>query len=578
MKRSLSLVVALLLIALLGCQQAPAPTQPLVLNETALAQRPTATPTPSNTPTPVPPTATSTPSPTVGPSPTPSPTAPPPTATPHPALAGFSYCGGSFGKSADERFSAELQSISVASTDATERLMLSFVPGEGDLHGEIACLLPSAASLIDTDGHAALLRLELRDWEHDERFAASAAVVSAAVPLSGTQVIRSVALRVDPNASAGLIVELGLAEPVPFKASVEDGQIVVDVARMSQPPYGNDALRQSGGKPKPLDEPLFFLADGDIWSLAGAAARPLTRTPELETGLGVSPDGRLLVFCKAHAPEAAELGSLWISNSDGSEMRQLADVGGCADPAFSPDGERVFFVAPLAPTPPFVFQLWTVELESGAAQQISALDEWSRRYPQPLADGSVITVGSADAERSALLLDHPDGASRELSAELLGLGAYTGVGRALLSPDGRSVAVEALRVGGGADLALLGANGKLQSTIGDGYWNRPLAWDHNGTLYYLRAVCASGLILTYEIRALSDGKDELILAGAMGDDIGSATTTEAGLVLVRQPPAHTTPRGPQPEPAGPASLWLLDSSGVRGRLYVSQTPIAMLEP
>jgi hypothetical protein len=600
LKRALGVLIVLLGLA--GCSTDVPATSTFAPFKTAQALIPTSTasrtPEPTSTEA-VTPTETAPPEPSEAPTPTARPTdeaGPPATTRPSPTrrptsssaestaepeivLSASSYCGGSFGAGYGERFSAELTSMSIEREDAVERLTLRFDMAEGDLHALAHCLLPLASEVLtNTANLASVLRLELPNWEHDQRFSASVPVLVAPLQLKDTTIIQSAAVRSSSEDSAGLLLELGLSKPVPFRAGVTSDTLVLEVESAPQPPFGDNPLLQEQGAPSLPDQPLYFIRGGDIWhKVWGAkerAAEPLLTSAELETNLALSPDGATLAFCRTTTPDTPELGSLWISGSDGADPRQLADIGGCADPAFTPDGTRVVFVAPAGPTPPLVFNLWSVALDGASPEQLSPLDEWSRRAPFPLDSGQIVTRGDSELGHSVLLLERPGEDSSDLSVNL---GGYVGIGAVLPAPSGRSIAVEALRASGGADLVLLDLSGHVQATIGrDGFWSRPLGWNEDGTLFYMRATCAIGLILPYQIRLYSGANDQVLAEGSMMGDIGVATASSSGVVLVQQPATSIELRGPAPSPAGPASLWLIDRGGGRLRILASQEPISGL--
>jgi hypothetical protein len=120
---------------------------------------------------------------------------------------------------------------------------------------------------------------------------------------------------------------------------------------------------------------------------------------------------------------------------------------------------------------------------------------------------------------------------RDIGAELVVGDTYSALERPQVSPDGRVIAVEGLRLEDeGAELLLLDANGLLQDTISEGYWTRPLAWNPQGDLFYLSTACQSSLAQQYTLfRRSTDGDDRTIAQGTTSGAIGDATATADGL-------------------------------------------------
>ncbi|HJZ46200.1 MAG TPA: hypothetical protein VKE41_03505, partial [Roseiflexaceae bacterium] len=160
-------------------------------------------------------------------------------------------------------------------------------------------------------------------------------------------------------------------------------------------------------------------------------------------------------------------------------------------------------------------------------------------------------------------------------ADLVKGDRYEALGRPLAAPDGSAIAVEGLRANAeGADLLLIDATGAAlpsQGQIGTGYWNRPLAWNADGTLFYLNIACASEVAQSYTIhaRALKDGADKLIGAGISLGAIGEFTALDKGLAYVTLEQAAPGPRGPLSlKRDSPSALWFWDigGTGARGKL------------
>ncbi|HMQ34505.1 MAG TPA: hypothetical protein PKD53_27460, partial [Chloroflexaceae bacterium] len=475
--RALSALSLIALVTLAGCDLTSVGVSEEIANVQtiqALTPSPTVSPTASATPEP-----TATASPTTGPSPTASPTPPPtatplpPTPTPNPALAGFSFCDQRAGPTAG-LFSARLSEVAASGTPAYEQVTLRFELGAGSapLGATASCLSAAdVAALAPDSNDPYAVRVSLPGWIRDELFSGSA--VSETLSFTGTRTITGARLVPSDDADAGADLLIGLAEPLPFRLSVERNptRLVLAVARSSPLVGSSDALgvTAGGGAPE-LGAPLFALFDGEIWRLDGdadgdspgigagaAGATNLTESPETETHLAVSPDRATLAFCRAAPgldPADAELpvpSALWVSDADGQNARPLAQVGvSCADPAFSPDGDTIAFAVDETGATPVQRALYTVPVAGGQADRLEeGVDEWSRFAPQWLAGGGLVYAAEAQDGRSTLFLRDEDGNTRDIGAAVLvrenDAAPYAALGRPLAAPDGSRFAVEAFR-------------------------------------------------------------------------------------------------------------------------------------
>jgi cytoskeletal protein RodZ len=104
-----------------------------------------------------------------------------------------------------------------------------------------------------------------------------------------------------------------------------------------------------------------------------------------------SPDGRLIAFDSDREGERA----VYVANADGSAVRRVSGTGFAAVPSWSPDGRRLAFVR-AEPERQRVWNLWTVDLESGRTERLT-----SHRVGQPwgaawFPDGARIAYSHED--------------------------------------------------------------------------------------------------------------------------------------------------------------------------------------
>lgn len=571
------------LLALIGCTiDSPAPVVPV---DPTAAQALTPSPT-----------LTATIAPTDEPSPTVAPTQPPesapPTATVQPTqspAADVSYCRHDFGPADGARFRARLSDVRTNATDQFDQVIFEFAELDGALHGMAQCLT-AASWPVEADIGAqaapgdALIAVDLPDWAHDDLFAASPLTDTTAI--TGGAVLDRVAFAANSLDSRGATLGVGLREPRPFRVRVEDARLIVEISRDATFPPDDDVLGTTEGTAPAIDQPVFFLAGGDVYRLANGRAQPVKQTPEQEIGLAVSPDGSVLAVCRAPAdaePFALPYGvraTLWTMRPDGSDEQQLADVGGCAEPSFATSGRTIAFTANVAASPPAVLQIWTVPVVGGDARPANtALDEWSRSQPRWLADGRLI-YRAENAGQQVLFLRDDDGSEREITATLLSGQAYRGVGSFEVDHDSGQIAVEALRnADQGADLVVLATDGTQVAAEQRGFWQRPLSYV-GGDLIYLTAECPAEAVLSYTLhRRSAQGTIDELARGSTAESIGAATATGDVLLYVRGARAEAGLRGPTPQLDTQASsaIWVLalDGSG-RAEIYRADRAIDRL--
>ncbi len=606
-----------------GCTQVREAEQ-IANIETIIAGTPSATPTTTPTLTPtatVGPTAT----PTATPSPTPTPF--PPTPTTNPALQAFSFCNQQTDPLAQSRFSARLNQVSARGFPAFERIVVDFevAPDSAPLNAAAHVLNERDFTLITGEPVAPgpyVVQVELPGWLHDEAFRET--IPTETLTFTQTRMVSRVDVRYDTETDAGATIVVALNEPVPYRLSLtaDRSQLLIEVALTSPLVESSDQLTLPlGSGSSQATAPLFFLLDGDIWRIdapgvtlvptptsdmpltrtptgtpsprrqpdRGAGPVNLTRSPAEELSLAVSPDGSMIAFCRAlpgidpSETTFAVPGTLWTMQADGSNPRQIAAVGiNCDHPAFSPDGQTIVFSVDETGLSPVQRSIWSVPVRGGRAQRIAGGDEWSRGHPRWINAETLIYPANAQDGRSTLfLLRFAEDAERDIGADLVLDTNYRGFGTPLVAPDGRTIAIEALRSDNtGADLLLLDANGVRRRTLNEGYWMRPLAWSADGTLFYMTTICASTLIHDYTLhRYTRTGQEQIIAAGRSLGTIGATTALPDGLAYVTTPRPRPGPRGSGAiVPHGATSLWFWNlAEGTRGQLYSADRGIIQLE-
>jgi dipeptidyl aminopeptidase/acylaminoacyl peptidase len=328
------------------------------------------------------------------------------------------------------------------------------------------------------------------------------------------------------------------------------------------------------------EQPIFFLQNYDVWHLEDGRAEPVTTTADLETALAVAPDGETVAICRAPAdtdpvnlPYAARA-SLWVMHVDGHEERLLADVGGCADVKFAPNGRTIAFTANTAAAPPVALSIWTVPTIVGEARPVTPLaDEWDRFDGRWLPDGRLVYRARHQSDLSVLFVRDEDGGEHEISARLLTGPRYRGVGGFVVGED--MLAVEALRSsGGGADLVLLRFDGSEVAVERRAFWQRPLAFLPDGLLY-LSTECSSNVVQNYTlIRRQPNGMLDELVRGTSTAGLGDAVALGDAMLISRYVEPEPGLRGPQATAVEDSlgSIWMIAGDG-SARREVHRAPV-----
>jgi hypothetical protein len=502
-------------------------------------------------------------------------------------LVDVSYCRRSFGPADGAQFSARLSEIRAADLAQFEQLTFVFTDTDGLLHGTASCMVGSAwptlagYGVTEAPGQA-IIGVRLDNWLHDDLFAASPLTQTAEITPGG--LLERVALAADPLESRGAIIGIGMREPRPFRVRVQDNELIVEVARNAPYPPTDDPLGQQAGTAPNVAKPVFFLQQGNVYRWQNGQPQAVAQTPEVETGLAVSPDGTLLAVCRASAdvePFALPYdvrATLWIMRADGSDQRQLADVGGCAEPVFAASGKTIAFTANVASSPPAVLQVFTLPVVGGdATPATSAVDEWSRFQPRWLPDGRLVYRARSDSGQHIIFVRDTDGSEREITAQLLTGAAYRGVGRFVVDAAEGHLAIEAFRANDdGADLVVLRPDGTQVAAEKRGFWQRPLAFTSAG-LIYLTAECPAESVLSYTLHRRSrQGTIESLVSGDTALAIGAVAVEGDTLLYVRVPSQTPGVRGAyvEPEPDAASSIWAISSDGTnRAELFTVDAAI-----
>jgi cytoskeletal protein RodZ len=248
------------------------------------------------------------------------------------------------------------------------------------------------------------------------------------------------------TASAGMAETAGeVSAPVPQPADAE--RAVASPPSSRAPARVEAALNGSqpalsGGAPGTA---MFYEAEADETSaLGGSGARPgsatlrVTRIVDGEANhshVRPSPDGRSIAFDSDRHGERA----VYVADVDGRNVQRVSPEGFAAMPNWSPDGRSLAFVR-AEPDTPDVWNLWTLDRETGALRQITRRTAGRTDGGSWLPTGDGIVYSLADR---LVVHDLRTGSEREYASPRTGRPVRSPVA----SPDGRRVVFHVLRDG-----------------------------------------------------------------------------------------------------------------------------------
>ena len=209
-----------------------------------------------------------------------------------------------------------------------------------------------------------------------------------------------------PDHSLGYVWPLHEAYDV-FRANA-DG---TNVRRLTQTP-GYDA--ESTVCPKDGSVVFTSVRDGDLdlyrMDADGKNVRRLTSTPGYDGGAFFSRDCSKIVWRASRPKPGPELDEyrallakrlvkpgrleLWVANADGTEARQVTDLGGASfAPYFFPDGERIIFSSNWADPKGREFDLWAVNVNGTGLERITTAPGFDG-FPMFSPDGQWLAFSS----------------------------------------------------------------------------------------------------------------------------------------------------------------------------------------
>ncbi len=132
-----------------------------------------------------------------------------------------------------------------------------------------------------------------------------------------------------------------------------------------------------------------------------------------------SPDGTSIAFEKAESPSGPY--EAWIMQADGSQKRKLQTPHQAGAPVFSPDGDRIAYVAFMG-LDPIVIEIWAIDTDGRNPRPLAAEPGWSMELPKWSPDGSQLAYARGrNINESELWTMNSDGSGKtELLNDLTG--------------------------------------------------------------------------------------------------------------------------------------------------------------
>ena len=156
------------------------------------------------------------------------------------------------------------------------------------------------------------------------------------------------------------------------------------------------------------------LKDGDLdiytMNVDGTGIKRLTTAPGYDGGPFFSPDGKKIVYRAYHPTDSTELRTyrdllrqemvrpnkmeIWVMNTDGSDQRQITNLGGANfAPFFTPDGRRIIFSSNHKNPRSRNFDLYLVNLDGTGLEQVTTNGDFDG-FPQFSPDGRQLVWAS----------------------------------------------------------------------------------------------------------------------------------------------------------------------------------------
>jgi Tol biopolymer transport system component len=111
--------------------------------------------------------------------------------------------------------------------------------------------------------------------------------------------------------------------------------------------------------------------------------------------------------------------SVFVVNADGTQNRQASDLSYESIVGWSPDGARLYFVAPYSGGA--AWKVYAFELASGVSQELFTIENGTPKFLDPTLSPDGQWIAYRGRDNSSLYLVHPDGSDMHLVLEDIGV-------------------------------------------------------------------------------------------------------------------------------------------------------------
>jgi hypothetical protein len=134
------------------------------------------------------------------------------------------------------------------------------------------------------------------------------------------------------------------------------------------------------------------------------------------TGYHWSPDGKQIAYV---ALGGDIVDSVFIVNTDGTRNRQVSDLSYESIVGWSPDGARLYFVAPYSGGA--AWKVYAFDLASSASQELFTIENGTPKFLNPSLSPDGQWIAYRGRDNSSLYLVHPDGSDMHLVMDNIGV-------------------------------------------------------------------------------------------------------------------------------------------------------------
>lgn len=133
-------------------------------------------------------------------------------------------------------------------------------------------------------------------------------------------------------------------------------------------------------------------------------------------GLHWSPDGKRIAYIGSGG---GVINSAFVVNTDGTPVRRVSDWSYEAVIGWSPDGTRLYFVAPF--TGGVAWKVYSLDLAGGVSRELFTIENGTPKFLNPTLSPDGEWIAYRGRDNSSLYLVHPDGSDMHLVLNNVGV-------------------------------------------------------------------------------------------------------------------------------------------------------------